>query len=84
MELNDSPTTSGESPYNDSSSRAGRDALSSDDGAPTRTAARTAARQLGARMPGPGDGEEIRGGSMRVKTGALRVVINGPPFFAFC
>ena len=53
-ELNDSSTVSSESPDSHSSSRDGSNASSSDDGAPTPPAARTAVRQLGAHMSGPG------------------------------
>ena len=70
-ELNDSSTVSSEPPESDTSSRDDDDASSSDDGAPTPTAIRTAARQLGAHMSGPGDGEEIREGSTRAQTRAL-------------
>ena len=42
-----------------------------DDGAQITTAARTAARQLGAHMSGPDDGEEIREGRTRTQTRAL-------------
>ena len=55
VEQNDSSTMSSESSDSDSSSRDGSDASSSDDGTPTPTAARTAARQLGAHMSEPGD-----------------------------
>ena len=55
VELNDSSTISSESSDSDSSSRGGSDASFSDDGTPTPTAARTAARQLGAHMSEPGD-----------------------------
>ena len=70
-ELNDSSTVSSEPPESDTSSRDDDDASSSDDGAPTPAAIRTAARQLGAHMSGPGDGEEIREGSTRAQTRAL-------------
>ena len=46
-------------------------ASSSDDGAPTPTAARTAARQLGPHVSGPGDGNDIREGRIRAQTRAL-------------
>ena len=71
VELNNSSKVSSESPDSDSSSRDGSDASCSDDGAPTLTAARTAARQLGAYMSGPGDGEDIREGRTRVHTRVL-------------
>ena len=70
-ELNDSSTVSSEPPESDTSSRVGDDASSSDDGAPTPTSIRTAARQLGAHMPAPGDREEVREGSTRAQTRAL-------------
>ena len=66
-------TISSESSDNDSSSRDGSDASSSDNGAPTPTAARTAAREFGAHMPRPGDGEEIREGRTRAQTRALHL-----------
>ena len=69
--LNDSSTVSIEPPDSDTSSRDGNDAPSSDDGAPTQTAARAAARQLGAHMSGPGDGDKIREGRTRAQTRAL-------------
>ncbi|CAM9264707.1 unnamed protein product, partial [Laminaria digitata] len=61
-EPNDASTVNSESSDSDSSSRDGSDASTSDDEAPTPTAVRTAARQLGAHMSGPGGGEEIREG----------------------
>ena len=70
-ELNDSSTVSNEPPESDTSSRDDDDASSFDHRAPTPTAIRTAARQLGAHMSGPGDGEEIREGSTRAQTRAL-------------
>ena len=70
-ELNDSSTVRGEPPESDNSSRDDDDASSSDDGAPTPTAIRTAARQLGPHMSGSGDGEEIREGRTRAQTRAL-------------
>ena len=69
--MNDSSTVSSQPPDSDTSSRDGNDASSSDDGAPTPTAARTAARQIGAHMSGPGDGDEIRQGRARTQTMAL-------------
>ena len=71
VELNDPSTVSSEPPDSDTSSRNGNDASSSDDGAPTPTAARTAARQLGAHMSGPGHGGEIRERRTRAQTRAL-------------
>ena len=71
MELNDSSTVSSESSDSDSSSRDGSDSSSSDDGAPTSTAARTAARQRGEHMSGPGDVEDIWEGRTRAQTRAL-------------
>ena len=71
VDLNDSSTVSSEPPDSDTSSLNGNDASSSDDEAPTPTAARTAARQLGAHMLGPGDGDEIREGRTRAQTRAL-------------
>ena len=59
VELNGSSTSSIESSGSDSSYRDGSDASSSDDGAPTGIRTRTASRQLGAHMSGPGDGEEM-------------------------
>ena len=70
-ELNDSSTVSSEMPESDTLSRDDDDASSSDDGVPTPTAIRTAARQLGAHKSGPGDGEEIREGNTRAQTRAL-------------
>ena len=70
-ELTDSSTVSSEPPQSDTSSRDDDDASSSDDGAPTPTAIRTAARQLGAHMSGPGDGGEIWERSTRAQTTAL-------------
>ena len=70
-ELNDSSTVSSEMPESDTLSRDDDDASSSDDGVPTPTAIRTAARQLGAHKSGPSDGEEIREGSTRAQTRAL-------------
>ena len=66
--MNDSSTVSSQPPDSDTSSRDGNDASSSDDGAPTPTAARTAARQIGAHMSGPGDGDEIREERTRAQT----------------
>ena len=54
--LSDTSTSDGE---------AMSDALSPDRGVQTSTAARTAARQLGAHMSEPGDGKEIRKGRTR-------------------
>ena len=71
VDLNDSSTVSSEPPDSDTTSRDGNDASSSDDEAPTPTAARTAARHLGAQMSGPGDGDEIRQGRTRAQTRAL-------------
>ena len=71
VDLNDSSTVSSEPPDSDTTSRDGNDASSSDDEAPTPTAARTAARQLGAHMSGPGDGDEVRVGRTRAQTRAL-------------
>ena len=48
MELNEPSTVSSESPNSDTSSRDGSDSSAFDNGAPTPTAARTAARQIGA------------------------------------
>ena len=59
VELNDSSTISSESSDSDSLSRDGSDASSSDDGAPTLTAARTTSHQLCAHMSGSGDGKEL-------------------------
>ena len=70
-ELNDSSTVSSEPFESDTSSRDDDDASSSDDGAPTPTPIPTAARQLGAHMAVPGDGEEIREGSTRAQTRVL-------------
>ena len=67
VELNDLSTISGESSDSDSSSRDGSDASSTDDGAPAPATARTAARQLGAHMSGPGDGEKNREGRRRAQ-----------------
>ena len=61
VELNDSSTISSESSNSGFSSRDGSNASSSEDGAPTPTAARIAARQLGAHMSRTGDGEDGRG-----------------------
>ena len=55
VELNNSSTINSESSDSDSSSRDGSDASSSDDEDPTPTAARTAARQIGAHTSGRGD-----------------------------
>ena len=71
MDLNDSSAVSSEPPDIDTTSRDGNDASSSVDGAPTPTAARTTASQLGAHMPGPGDGDEIRGARTRAQTRAF-------------
>ena len=71
VELNDSSTVSSEPPNSDALSRDGNDASPSDDGAPTPTAARTAVRQLGAHMSGPGDGNEIREGRTKAQTRAI-------------
>ena len=71
MDLNDSSTVSSEPPDSDTSSRNENDAPSSDDEVPTPTAVRIAARQLGAHMSGPGDGDEIREGRTRAQTRAL-------------
>ena len=71
VELNDSSTVSSEPPDGNNSSRDGSDASSSDDGASTPTATRTAARQIGAHMSGPGDGGEIREGRTRAQTRKL-------------
>ena len=70
-EPNDASTVSNGSSDSDSSSRDGSDASTSDDEAPTPTAVRTAARQLGAHISGPAGGEEIREGRTRAQTGAL-------------
>ena len=72
VDPSDSSTVSSEPPDIDTSSLNGNDASSSDDDAPTSTAARTAARQLGAHMLGPGDGDEIREGRTRAQTKALK------------
>ena len=69
--LNDSSTVSSETPKSDTSSRDDDDSSSSDAGAPTPTAIRTAARQLGAHMSEPSDGEEIREGNTRAPTRVL-------------
>ena len=71
VELNDSSTVGSEPHDSDTSSRNGNDASSSDDGAPTQAAARTAVRQIEAHMSGPGDGDEIREGRARAQTRAL-------------
>ena len=71
MDLNGPPTVSSEPPDSDTSSRDGNHASSSDDGAPTQTAARTTARQLGAHMLGRGDSDEIREGRTRAQIRAL-------------
>ena len=71
VEPNDTSAVSSELSDSDSSSQDGSDASASDDEAPTPTAVRTAARQLGAHMSGPGDGEEIREGRTRAQTRAL-------------
>ena len=60
VELNDSSRISSESHDSDTSSRDGNDASASDDGAPTPTAAQTAARQQRAHLSGPDDGEDNR------------------------
>ena len=73
VELNDSSTVSSEPPDSDNLSREGNDASSSNDGPPTPTVDRAAARQLGAHMSGPGDGDEIRKGRMRVQTRSLNL-----------
>ena len=72
VDLNDSSTVSSEPPDSDALSLNGNDAPSSDHEAPTPTVARTAARQLGAHMLGPGDGDEIREGRTRAQTKALK------------
>ena len=71
VDLNDSSTVSSEPPDSDTSSLNGNDASSSDDEDPSPTAARTAARQLGPHMLGPGDGDEIWEGRTRAQTRAL-------------
>ena len=71
VELQDSSAISSESSDSNSSYRDGSDASFFDDGIPTPTAARTATRQLGAHVLGPGDGEEIREGRTRAQTRAL-------------
>ena len=71
VDLNDSSTVSSEPPDSDALSLNGNDAPSSDHEAPTPTVARTAARQLGAHMLGPGDGDEIREGRTKAHTRAL-------------
>ena len=71
VDLNDSSTVGSEPPDSDTSSRDGNDTSSSDDGTPTQTAARTAARQVGGHMSGSGDGDEIREGRTRAQTRAL-------------
>ena len=71
VEPNDTSADSSEPPESDTSSRDDDDASSSDDGAPTPTVVRTAARQLGVYMSGPGDGEEIWEGRTRAETRAL-------------
>ena len=71
MEPSESSLVSSESPDSDVSSRDRSDASTPDDGAPTPTAARIAARQLGAHVSGPrpNDGEEIReGGAGRARS----------------
>ena len=64
-------TGSSESPDSDTSPCGGSDASSSDERTPTPTVARTAARQLGAHIQGPRDGDEIREGRTRAQTRAL-------------
>ena len=71
VDLNDSSTVSSKPPDSDTSSLNGNDASSSDDEAPTPTAARTAARELGAHILGPGDGNRIREGRTRAQSRAL-------------
>ena len=71
VDLNGSSTGNSEPPDSDTSSLNGNDASSSDGEASTPTAARTATRQLGEYMLGPGDGDEIREGRTRVQTRAL-------------
>ena len=71
VDLNDSSAVSSEPPDSDTSCLNGNDASSSDDEAPTPTVARTAARQLGAHMIGPGDDDEIGTGRTRAQTRAL-------------
>ena len=73
VDLNDSSTVSSEPPDSDALSLNGNDAPSSDHEAPTPTVARTAARQLGAHMLGPGDGDDIRKGRTRAQTRALNL-----------
>ena len=70
-ELNDSSTVSSEPPESDTSSRDDDDASLSDDGAPTPAAIWTAARQLGAHMSRPGDGEDVWEGRTRAQIRAL-------------
>ena len=55
VDPNDSSTVSSEPPDIDTLSLNGNDVSSSDDDAPTSTAAWTAARQLGSHMLGPGN-----------------------------
>lgn len=71
VELNDSSTASSEASDSDSSSRDGSDVSSPVGGASTPTAARTAARQLRAHVPRPGDGEDVRRGGTRAQTRAF-------------
>ena len=79
VESNDTPAASSESPDSDSSSPVGSDASTSngealsdapshDIGAQAPTAVRTAARQLGAHMSGPGDGDHTREGRTSAHT----------------
>ena len=68
---NDASTVSSESSDSDSSCWDGSDASTSNDEAPTPTAVRTAASQLGVHMSGPAGGEENREGRTRAQTRAL-------------
>ena len=79
VQTNDTSAVSSVFSDSDSSSQDGRDGSASEDDAPTPTAVRTAARQLGANMSVPGDSEEIREGRTRAKTRALnREAAAGP------
>ena len=71
VELNDISAVSSELSDSDSSSQDAIDASASEVEAPTPTAVGTAARQLGAHMSDPGDGEEIRKGRTRAQTRTL-------------